>query len=437
MTGIVDAAATLLQSSCSKVRAASLRLTGTKYDRDEYESLGFMTRRRLAIVSTHPIQYFSPVFRTLAESRGVDLRVFYTWSQSAGEGVFDRGFGTEVKWDVPLLEGYAYQFVSNVAKRPGLDHFRGLNTPTLVREIEAWGADAVLVFTWNSLSHLRVLRYFKGRIPVFFRGDSTLIDQRPWWRTVLRRIFLSWVYSYVDVAIAVGANNRDYFAWCGLPSDRIAIAPHSVDTARFAEQSEAHDRRAAKWREEMNIGREAIVILFAGKLQHKKNPHLLLEAFAALQDGPHLVFVGNGELEAELRQRAVTVKNVHFLPFQNQSVMPAAYRLGDVFVLPSQGPEETWGLALNEAMASGRPVIASTKVGGARDLVLSNENGWIFESGDLDGLRNVLVRAIDRRRAGLHAMGKFAQQQSAHFSTEESARRIGEAVLAYPAIAAH
>jgi glycosyltransferase involved in cell wall biosynthesis len=405
--------------------------------RYDHESLGFMTRRRLAIVSTHPIQYFSPVFRTLAQSREVDLRVFYTWSQSAGEGVFDRGFGTEVKWDIPLLEGYAYQFVRNVAKRPGLDHFGGLNTPTLVRDIEAWGADAVLVFTWNSLSHLRALRYFKGRVPVFFRGDSTLIDQRPWWRSLLRRIFLSWVYRHVDIAIAVGANNRDYFAWCGLLPDRIAIAPHSVDTARFAAHSEVHDRRAAKWREEMNIGREAIVILFAGKLQHKKNPHLLLEAFGALKDGSHLVFVGNGELETELRRRAETIENIHFLPFQNQSVMPAVYRLGDVFVLPSQGPEETWGLALNEAMASGRPVIASTKVGGARDLVISNENGWTFDSGDLGGLRNVLLLAVEHGRARLHAMGKFAQQQSVHFSTEESARRIGEAVLAYPAIAAH
>jgi glycosyltransferase involved in cell wall biosynthesis len=113
------------------------------------------------------------------------------------------------------------------------------------------------------------------------------------------------------------------------------------------------------------------------------------------------------------------------------------YRLGDVFVLPSQGPEETWGLALNEAMASGRPVIASTKVGGARDLVISNENGWTFDSGDLGGLRNVLLLAVEHGRARLHAMGKFAQQQSVHFSTEESARRIGEAVLAYPAIAAH
>jgi glycosyltransferase involved in cell wall biosynthesis len=384
----------------------------------------------LAIVSTHPIQYYAPVFRTLARSGEIDLRVFYTWSQAAADGMFDPGFGTEVKWDIPLLDGYAYQFVPNVARRPGLNHFSGLNTPTLAREIEAWRPDAILVYTWNSRSHLQALRHFKNRVPVLFRGDSTLIDQRAWWRAAMRRIFLTWVYSHVDVAIAVGTKNRDYFAWCGLPLQRIAFAPHSIDTVRFAADSAKHENLAAEWRQKLGISAHAIVVLFAGKLQHKKNPGLLLDAFSAINDGSHLVFVGNGELESELKAKAGALQNVHFMPFQNQSVMPAVYRLGDVFVLPSQGPEETWGLALNEAMASGRAVIASTKVGGACDLVKLGENGWMFESGDRKALEGVLRQAIDCGRAGLHAMGRAAQVLSDHWSTEESARRIGEAVLA-------
>jgi len=385
---------------------------------------------KLAIITTHPIQYYAPVFRTIAASGALDLRVFYTWSQAAGNGVFDQGFGTEVKWDLPLLDGYASQFVRNVAERPGTDHFRGLITPTLVREIEAWRPDAVLVYTWNSVSHLNALRHFKGKVPVLFRGDSTLIDGRAWWRAALRRLFLTWVYSHVDMALAVGSNNRDYFTWCGLPPHRIALAPHSVDTIRFAAHSPAQEDRAAAWRQELGINPDATAFLFAGKLQSKKNPHLLLEAFKRLNDGSHLIFVGNGELESELKSRAAAMTNVHFLPFQNQTAMPAVYRLGDLFVLPSQGPEETWGLALNEAMASGRGVIASSKVGGARDLVQPGENGWMFESGDQKGLEDILRRAVAGGRAILRALGRAAQERSAHWSTEVSARRITEAVLA-------
>jgi len=392
-------------------------------------------QRKLAVISTHPIQYYAPVFRTLAGSTEIDLRVFYTWSQAATDSVFDPGFGTEVKWDIPLLDGYAYQFVRNVAKRPGLNHFGGLNTPTLVHEIEAWRPDAVLVYTWNSRSHLHALRHFKGKLPVLFRGDSTLLDRRAWWRALLRRIFLTWVYRHVDIAIAVGTNNKAYFAWCGLPPQRIALAPHSIDTVRFAADAARHERLAMEWRQKLGLSHEAMIILYAGKLQPKKNPGLLLDAFSALKDGSHLVFVGNGELEVELKRKAAAIENVHFMSFQNQSVMPAVYRLGDVFVLPSQGPEETWGLALNEAMASGRAVIASTKVGGACDLIQSGENGWIFESGDRKALEDVLRRAVNCGRAGLHAMGRAAQASSVHWSAEESARRIGEAVLACPALA--
>jgi glycosyltransferase involved in cell wall biosynthesis len=389
-----------------------------------------MPQRKLAIVCTHPIQYSAPVFRALARLEQLELRVFYTWSQAATESVFDPGFGQQVKWDIPLLEGYSYQFVSNVARRPGLDHFRGLNTPTLAREIEAWQPDAVLVYTWNSQSHLQALRHFKGRLPVLFRGDSTLLDHRPWWRALLRRVFLTWVYSHVDVAVAVGTKNRDYFAWCGLPLRRIAFAPHSIDTVRFAANSAEHENRAAQWRQNLCIGPEAVVILFTGKLQPKKNPHLLLEAFSALNGDSHLVFVGNGELEGELKAKAATLRNVHFVPFQNQSVMPTVYRIGDVFVLPSQGPEETWGLAMNEAMASGRPVISSTKAGGACDLIHPEVNGWIFNSGDGQVLQSLLRRVVLCGRAGLLAMGRTALASSVHWSTEESARRIGEAVLA-------
>ena len=391
-----------------------------------------MRKLRLAVVCTHPIQYYAPVFRALAQSDGLEVRVFYTWSQAGTERQFDSGFGACIGWDIPLLEGYSHRFVANAAKRPGLHHFGGLHNPTLIDEIGAWGADAVLIYTWNSRAHLRTLRHFKGRIPVFFRGDSTLLDQRVWWRTLLRRLFLTWVYRHVDVAIAVGSNNRDYFRWCNVPAERVALAPHCVDTVRFADETSGHDRRAARWRQELGIDAQAIVFLFAGKLQRKKSPALLLEAFLVSRCDAHLVFVGTGELAGDLEAQAGPNAHVHFMPFQNQSLMPAVYRLGDVFVLPSGGPEETWGLALNEAMASGRAVIASSKAGGARDLISVGSNGWIFESGDQEALTRLLRDAVAKGRAVLHDMGASAQADSAHWSTEESARRIAETVLKYP-----
>lgn len=386
-----------------------------------------MQHRKLAIVTTHPIQYYAPVFRALAADARLDLRVFFTWSQANDDTLFDPGFGTSVKWDIPLLDGYAHQFVRNVAMRPGSDHFRGIRNPTLIDEIEAWRADALLVYGWSCQSHLQAMRHFKGRIPVLFRGDSTLLHESPWWRAFLRRAFLRWVYAHIDMAIAVGSNSRDYFAWCGVPPRKIAIAPHSIDTVRFAADAANQETQAAEWRLRLGIPPQAVAFLYAGKLQEIKNLGLLLDAFTRLESGPHLIFVGNGEMEIELKARASTSTNVHFLPFQNQSVMPLVYRLGDVFVLPSRA--ETWGLALNEAMATGRAVIASSKVGGARDLVDVGTNGWLFDSGDRSALEDRLRQAAEGGHTRLTAMGNASYARSGQWSTEASARGIRQAVL--------
>ena len=383
-----------------------------------------MTDLRLAIISTHPIQYYAPIFQRLAQSERLRSRVFFTFSQTAQGPIADQGFGRTIVWDLPLLEGYDHEFVPNVARRPGTDHFWGLRNPQLTRSMEKWGATAVLVFGWNSASHLQVLRHFKGRLPVFFRGDSTLLDRGTLHRRAARKVFLRWVYRHIDVAIAVGANNRDYFRWCGVPEARIGFAPHAIDTKRFADPDGAHERQAARWRTELGIPAGARVILFAGKLIAKKAPQLLLQAFLRSKASAHLVFVGSGALEPQLHRHAQQAAGVHFLPFQNQQLMPAVYRLGDVFVLPSRGPGETWGLALNEAMASGRPIIASSKVGGARDLVIPGSTGWIFESGNLEALTSTLATVCACNTAELGRIGLTARQHSERWSIESAAAGI-------------
>jgi glycosyltransferase involved in cell wall biosynthesis len=386
-------------------------------------------RVRLAVVCTHPIQYYAPVFRALAQSGSVVPRVYYTWSQAAQGERFDPDFGMRFAWNIPLLEGYEHQFVENTAKNPAPNRFFGIKTPDLSRAIAAWDADAVLVFGWPVHSHLLALMKSKGRLPVLFRGDSTLLDPVGPLRKLARRLLLRWVYSHVDMAIAVGSNSLEYFRWCGVPLERIVIAPHSVDTLRFGDTTGAHGRRAAAWRSELGIPPDSTAVLFAGKLTGKKDPLLLLDAFARLASPAHLIFVGNGELESRLRQGAAGRNDVHFIPFQNQDQMPAVYRLADVFVLPSRGPGETWGLAMNEAMASGRPVIASTRVGGARDLIRAGETGWVFESGDGASLLDTLRVSLALGRNGLLNLGKTAQEWIAKWSTLEAANGIERATL--------
>ena len=349
--------------------------------------------KKLAIITTHPIQYNAPLFKLLSERNKIQIKVFYTWEQSQ-EKVYDKKFGQEIKWDIPLLEGYDYIFVKNISKNPSSGTFKGVVNPTLNTEIINWKADAILVFGWHHHSHFKAMRYFKGKIPVYFRGDSTLIDEVSGIKTGLRRIWLKFVYRYVDFAFYVGQNNKQYFLKHGLKENQLFFAPHAIDNERFYANEKENTEKAKKWRKDLGISETEIVFLFVGKFEHKKNPLLLIEAAEYFLEHKFL-FVGNGELEQEMKIKAG--KNVLFLPFQNQSLMPVIYRLGDAYVLPSQGPGETWGLAVNEAMACGKAVFVSDKVGCAVDLVKNNKNGFIFKSDNIFEFKRIIILFLNNK----------------------------------------
>src|SRR5262249_48648278 len=148
------------------------------------------------------------------------------------------------------------------------------------------------------------------------------------------------------------------------------------------------------------IAPDRCVVLFAGKFERKKRPVELMRAVQAMPvPSPVLVMVGSGELDEPIKRIAATDPDrFRVLPFQNQSRMPVVYRFGDLFVLPSAFGE-TWGLAVNEALACGRPVLVSDRVGCAADLVDAS-GGNVFSWNDPDGLPRALA-AMTRERAKL------------------------------------
>ncbi len=397
-------------------------------------------KKRLAIVTSHPIQYNAPWFKLLAESGSVHPGVFYTWEQSSAGAKFDPDFGEKIEWDIPLLDGYEYRFVRNVSSDPGTHHFKGLVNPTLNAEIAAWRPDAILVYGWSFDSHLKCLRHFHRKVPVLFRGDSTLLDETPGWRRQLRRLFLGWVYRHIDYALYVGTNNKQYFLAHGVRDRQLVYAPHAIDNARFEEPVDRYRREALEWRDRLGIMADDVVLLFAGKLEPKKDPGFLLEILRRVDDRRlKIVFAGTGVLEAELRAEAGRLARgedegpgtakagpgagarVHFIGFQNQRQMPLVYRLGDVYVLPSRGPGETWGLGVNEAMASGCAILMSEKAGGAPDLVEDGVNGIRFDptAGDAAEKCSRWVKALLDDPAALAAMKLASRRRIGAFSYQQ------------------
>ena len=117
-----------------------------------------MNIKRLAIITTHPIQYNAPLFKLIQERGNIQVKVFYTWGEAVLKNKFDPGFGQHISWDIPLLDGYDYSFEKNISTNPGSHHFKGIDNPDLIGNITAWNADAVLVYGWCFKSHLKAIR---------------------------------------------------------------------------------------------------------------------------------------------------------------------------------------------------------------------------------------------------------------------------------------
>jgi glycosyltransferase involved in cell wall biosynthesis len=383
---------------------------------------------RLALVVSHPIQYAVPLYRRLARRDDLDLKVFFTWHDGR-EAIQDRGFARPVAWDIPLTDGYDFELVPNVSSDAGTHRFRGLRNPDLLERVMAWRPDVVQITGWAWSSHLHLLRALhRRRIDTLFFGDSHLLDSETagprWW---LKSALLRRVYAWPTGILVAGSANRAYFVRFGVAPKRLHPCPHAIDVGRFAAPQSGFEQEAARWRAELQIDRDRKVLLYAGKFEPKKRPVELMRAVARLRDPAIvLVLVGGGALQAEIDALAAAQPSrFRVLPFQNQSRMPIVYRLGDAFVLPSSHGE-SWGLAVNEALACGTPVIVSDRVGCAADVV-DPACGCVFAWNDWSQFARC-VETMFPDMGRLAAMGAAARQRAWAFDVSVAEVAVAAAV---------
>jgi glycosyltransferase involved in cell wall biosynthesis len=371
---------------------------------------------KIAIVSTHPIQYHVPWFQKLAGEKQVDLKVYYALiPNEQQQGV---GFGVAFSWDIPLLEGYKWEAIPNKRKSPSLTGFFSSSAPAIYSLLEKERPDVVIITGWQSLPLLEALwASMRLGIPRIVRGESNALRKRAWLARPLHRALL----SRFDAFLAIGNANRDFYRQYGIAPERIFAAGYFVDNRRFeAQHREVRDKRIhirASW----SIPEQHTCYLFAGKLEPKKRIIDLLEALdRARQVNPalHLLVAGTGQLMREaqemVKRRSLPVS---FAGFLNQTEITRAYAAADCLVLPSDFGE-TWGLVVNEAMACGLPAIVSDRVGCGPDLIEENRTGSLFPCGDVSALAGKLVEMADTEK--LARLGREAKERVSRYSVENA-----------------
>ncbi len=350
-----------------------------------------MNPLRVAHLVSHPIHYFAPLYRELANREDIDLTVYF-YSVGAFE---DAEFGRRIEWDTPLLDGYRSRFCDSAMRtlaapasiRPRAD---------IAREVAAGDYDVVWAHgyahatTWLTLAAARA-----SGARVLIRDEQTLLHARPKLRSFAKAAGLRTLFSRAS-GLYIGEENRRFFRHYGMPEDRLHPARYCVDNAYFRAQAAALAPARTEIRSSFGIDDGAPVVLFTGKLIDKKQPLRLIEAFAHARAVTRawLLIAGDGPLRRQCEafaERLGVADRIVFAGFLNQSELPRAYAAADMFVLPSK-LHETWGLVVNEAMNFGLPIVVSDRVGCAADLVRAGENGRIVPHDDTAKLADAIVR---------------------------------------------
>jgi glycosyltransferase involved in cell wall biosynthesis len=385
---------------------------------------------RVLLVSSHPVQYATPIYRLLEQDPRVDIQVAYCSLQGA-EPSLDPGFGVQVKWDIPLLDGYSWVLIPNRCWAARVDSFFGLFNPGIWRLIRRGNFDAVVLFTgyiyvtfWVAIAAAQT-----SGIPVLFGTDSTTLRPRDGkrWKLAVKKFLLPAIFRLADVVVIPSEASRQFILDMGIPRSRVFLTPFVVDNDWWERRASEVDRAVV--RRNWNVPEEAVVALFCAKLQPWKRPLDALCAFAeaGVRDA-YLVFAGEGPERARLEARAKSLgvaERTRFLGFVNQSGLPLVYRSSDLFILPSG--YDPCPVVVCEAMLCGCPVALSNEIRGRFDLVSDGKTGFIYPCGDIEALADVLRRVLEDRQL-LRRMGEAARERMATWSPADYVNALVESV---------
>jgi glycosyltransferase involved in cell wall biosynthesis len=360
------------------------------------------THLPVIFINSHPVQYFAPLYRYLSTS-GFRIACWYCSDENV-RGHLDQQFGTNVRWDIPLLDGYASRFFRNWSWKPSLyNGFFGLLNPGMLGALMKEKKSVVIVPGWSYFSYVAalILARLSGHV-VCLRGESPLNQELLKSRAnrSMKRVLLSWVlFPFVSKFLYIGKQNRAFYQHFGVNERRLVFTPYAVDNDRFRDAARSYAGRRENLRKELGLPADGRMILFAAKFIEKKRPLDLLMAYPRLsREDIFLVMVGDGNLKNDMAAliEARSLKNVFLTGFVNQLDIVKYYAAADVFVLCS-GLGETWGLSVNEAMNFNLPVVVSDIPGCAEDLVLKGETGFMSIAGDVENLTTAIGKALEMK----------------------------------------
>lgn len=342
-----------------------------------------MYKGRLGITQRVLVDYRKPFFEKLASLPGLELSVF------AGDPAASEGLQTVNRlqnvsvWKsknlyIPIPRTGCLYYQSGIQK--WLEQF---DPNILITDSNARIISNKKALSWMHRHRRKVLGWGLGQLP----------RSGPDWLCNLRRYFAERTIRNFDGIIAYSTKAKNDFVTAGMQEDKVFIAHNAIDNSeseRFLQELERSTQSKEQWKKMFGLSNNIPTIIFVGRLLVQKNIDLLIKACSKIIPECQLLIVGNGpamkDLQAFAKQHD---KHIKFAGFQKGIELAKCFMISDLFVLPGWG-----GLAVNQAMSYGMPVLISYGDGTERDLVEEGKNGLFFQSNNLEDLeksiRNLL-----------------------------------------------
>lgn len=342
-------------------------------------------KKRLVVLATHPIQYYVPLYRQLANRGNLDIHVVFL-SDAGAQQHEEPEFGRVIQWDVPLLDGYPYTILqpgTSINKRNFLDRYDRSLTDVLSRLDPDW----ILVYGYAARMNWVASHWAnKKGIKIVYTSDSNIRDPKRRYFTLLKQGVLRAYFSKIDRFLSVSDANEAYLKYFGVKEEKIRRVPFAIELNRYNNKE--------KYRDDAKYD-----FIWAGKMIPIKRPKDMLLALASIAEemGRPVTacMVGDGPLRKELELEAARLPKtclVDFLGFVNQSEMPAVLMQAKSFVFSSE--REAYGVIALEAAAAGLALIVADNIGcvGDSSCVRPGENALTYRCGDIAGLAKQMVK---------------------------------------------
>jgi glycosyltransferase involved in cell wall biosynthesis len=301
---------------------------------------------------------------------------------------------------------------------------------------------AVAIPGWSDGRSLAALKWCaRNSVPAVMMSESNACDNKP---RVWKEVIKSRLVRLCSAGLVGGKTHADYLAQLGMPKDRVFLGYDAIDNEYFAQksnQARTSDFQPPAANPPLRNGLPKRYFLASARFVEKKNLPRLIQAYARYrtlaseaEGGKRratvwdLVILGDGALRSELCRLSIDLhlqECVHVPGFKQYPDLPAYYGFAGAFIHAST--TEQWGLVVNEAMASGLPVLVSNRCGCASDLVREGVNGFTFDPYNIEQLARLMLQLSDVEFQ-LSAFGEASRKIIATWGPERFASGLKAAV---------